>query len=75
MLGGDFTPKVDLISTGADGSGDEDLLPLMDAKGVLLWIRKPGERLLFKLPCVLSSPVFNDFIVIGDGDLLSMVCS
>lgn len=36
MLGGDFTTRVDLVSTGADGSGDEDLLPLMDANGVLL---------------------------------------
>lgn len=72
MVGGDRTPKVGFVSTGADGSGDVGLLPFIEVSD-LPSIRGAGERLRF--PGDLASPVFNDFIIIGDGDLLNMVCS
>lgn len=73
IVGGDLTPKLVFVSTGADGSGEVGLLPLMEANGVLPSIRGAGERL--RLPGDLASPVFNDFIGIGDGVLLNMVCN
>lgn len=75
MFGGDLTPRVVFVSTGAEGSGDGDVLPFMEANGVLPSNRGPGERLRLILPGDFASPVFNDFIIMGDGVLLSMVCS
>lgn len=72
MVGGDRTPKVGFVSAGADGSGDVGMLPFIEVSD-LLSIRGAGERL--RVPDDLASPVFKDFIVIGDGDLLNMVCS